>query len=66
MVIPNFLVNAILSACTIFLVAIQSLRTMHCRLKHNLYLKDFAMWVLKVIFSALFFFGALYLYMFYM
>ena len=28
MVIPNFLVNAILSACTIFLVAIKSLRTM--------------------------------------
>ena len=39
---------------------------MYCRLKHNLYLKDFAMWVLKVIFSALFFFGVLYLYMFYM
>ena len=66
MVIPNFLVNAILSVAALFLVAIKSLRTMHCRLKDNLYLKDFAMWVLKVIFSALFVFGALYLYMFYM
>ena len=32
MVIPNFLVNATLSVGAILLVAIKSLRTMHCRI----------------------------------